>query len=139
MNLTIDTFAWIEIVRDTRRGRAARAAIESADRCLTPGVVLAEVAIICKRDGFADQLVSEELAAIGEASRVVQIDSSIVLAAAHALTELRAAARDRKLTLPGLGDALILATARGEGTGVLTGDPHFRSFPETVWIGDGPG
>lgn len=99
-------------------------------------MVLAEVATICERGGFPDKLISQELEAIGEASDVVPIDSSIAIGAAHALTELRDLARERKAPLPGLSDALVLATARIERTGVLTGDPHFRSLPETIWIGD---
>lgn len=135
MRLTIDTFAWIEILRDTPRGRAAALRIESAERSLTPSVVLAEFASACLRDGFSDEAILDEMAAIQEASDIVPIDSSIALGAAHALTELRASSRDRKIGLPGLVDSVVLATARRERTSLLTGDPHFEAFPETVWIG----
>lgn len=135
MNLTIDTFAWIEILRDTTRGRAAARRIESAERSLTPSVVLAEFASACRRDGLSDDTILGELAAIQEASDIVPIDTSIALGAAHVLTELRDFSRKRKIGLPGLVDSVVLATARRERTSLLTGDPHFEAFPETVWIG----
>ena len=135
MNLTIDTFAWIEILRGTARGKAARLRIESADRSLTPSVVLAEFAAACHRDGFTDDVILGELAAIREASDIVPIDASIALGAAHAMTELRESARVRKLGLPGLVDSIVLATARSERASILTGDPHFDALPETIWIG----
>ena len=135
MNLTIDTFAWIEILRDTTRGRTARDMIRSADRNLTPAVVLAEIAHVCHRDGFSDGLIRAELQAIREASSVIPIDSSIAVGAAHALAELRTYARTHKLGPPGLGDGLVLATARREATSILTGDPHFQDLSETIWIG----
>lgn len=135
MNLTIDTFAWIEILRDTPRGRAASLRIETADRSLTPSVVLAEFASACRRDGFSDDAILGELGAIREASDIVPIDSSIALGAAHFLEELRGSARARKLSMPGLVDSVVLATARRERTALLTGDPHFRTLAETIWIG----
>lgn len=135
MILTIDTYAWIEILRDSPRARIALTAIEAAERCLTPSVVLAEFASECVRDGFRDELILAELAAIHEASDVVPIDSSIALGAARALEELRNAAKVRKIGVPGLGDAIVLATARREGASILTADPHFSPLPETVWIG----
>ena len=135
MNLTIDTYAWVEVSRDSPRGRIARSAMDAAEACITPAVVLAELACTFVRDGFSDDLIVRVLETIREASDVAPIDPSIALGAARALTELRDSARARKLSLPGLGDALILATARHARSSLLTGDPHFRELPETVWIG----
>ena len=135
MNLTIDTFAWIEILRDTPRGRAAALRIESAERSLTPTVVLAEFASACRRDGLPDDTILGELGAIMEASDLVPVDPSIALGAAHVLKELRDSSRARKIGMPGLVDSVVLATARRERTSLLTGDPHFAALPEMVWIG----
>lgn len=135
MYLTIDSFAWLEVIRGTAVGRRAQATIGSADRCLTPSVVLAEVASKCHREGFVDELVLLELAAIMESSEVVPISPEIALAASHGVEELRTRARAGKLPPPGLADGLVLATARRHSTRILTGDPHFRGLPETVWLG----
>jgi len=134
LNLTIDTFAWIELIRDTRAAERIRTEIQEADQTFTPSIVLAEVAGACHRDGIADDLVMQQLDAISESSTVVRIDPVIAVGATRALDELRSYARTRKMPLPGLADALILATTRGRRARLLTGDPHFQGLPETVWI-----
>lgn len=134
MNLTIDTFAWLELIRGTPAGEVVRTTIREADQTFTPSIVLAEVARACHRVGLSDTIVELELSAIGEASAIVPIGPDQAIAAAHALDELRSRARDRKMPLPGLADALILATAREERSRLLTGDPHFQDLPETVWL-----
>jgi len=133
--LTIDTFAWLEVIRGSEVGRQAEANIGSAERCLTPSVVIAEVASKCHQDGFGDKLVLLELQAIMEASEIVPIDPEVALSASHGVEELRARARAGRLPPPGLADGLVLATARAHSSRILTGDPHFRGLPETVWLG----
>ena len=134
MNLTIDTFAWLELIRDTPAAGNIRAAMMDAEETFTPSIVLAEVAGSCHRAAMSDELVAMELNAIREGSIVIPIDAAIAIAGAHALDELRSRARERRNPLPGLADALILATARALESRLLTGDPHFEGFPETVWI-----
>lgn len=134
MILTIDTFAWIEMIRGSLLGRRAQVAMEGAELCLTPSIVLAEIASKCVKDGIPDPVVLQELRAIREASEVVPLDDSIAIAGAHTVVELRRAAREQRLPLPGLADGLVLATARLSRARLLTGDPHFRSCPETVWM-----
>jgi len=109
--------------------------MERAEVCLTPSIVLAEVAAMCVRDGFEDRIVSEELESIRECSVIVPIDEPLAIAGAHAAAELRARARARRLPLPGLADGLVLATARGSHSHLLSGDPHFQELPETIWLG----
>jgi predicted nucleic acid-binding protein len=134
LNLTIDTFAWVELIRGGRQAARAREAVEQADLCLTPSIVLAEVAAVCVRDGLADEIIREELGAIRETCEIVPIDVSIAMAAAHLAEQLRRNARTRGLPLPGLADGLVLATARASHSSLLTGDLHFRDCPETVWL-----
>ena len=135
MILTIDTFAWVELIRGGRWVRQTRGAIDGSDRCLTPSIVLAEVAAICSRDGLRESVISEQLQAIHESSEVVPIDDGIAIAGARIARELRISSRVRKIPVPGLADGLVLATARMFRSRLLTGDPHFRECPETVWLG----
>lgn len=135
MRLTIDSFAWVEMIRGTPLGAEAQLAIRSAAACFTPSFVLAEVAYRCARDGFDDRQVAEELRAIGESATVVPIRPEISVAAARATAELRERAKAQGRPLAGLGDGIVLATARAAGSRVLTGDPHFRGLTETVWLG----
>ncbi len=134
MTLTIDSFAWWEVIRGTEAGARARAEMERAVRCLTPAIVLAEVASKGHRDRMDDAWLGLELRAIREASQIVPIDDEIALRATHAVVELRRGAKSRNLRPPGLADALILATARRERSALVTGDAHFRECAETVWI-----
>jgi predicted nucleic acid-binding protein len=53
---------------------------------------------------------------------------------ARAALELAGKAREGGLGTPGLGDAIVLATARICRAHVITGDPHFKGLPETQWL-----
>ncbi len=134
MILTIDSYAWVEMIRGSALAPQARRAMENAERCLTPSIVLAEVASICVRNGFSDSVIYRELDAIRESSEIVPIDDFIAISGARSTEELREIARARKMSLPGLADGLVLATARTTRARLLTGDPHFRTCPETVWL-----
>jgi predicted nucleic acid-binding protein len=133
--LTIDTFAWAELIRGSTLASRAREEMEQADLCLTPSIVMAEVASMCVRDRFDDRTIEGELESIRESSVIVPIDDSIAISGAHVVEELRANARARRVPLPGLADALVLATARKLHSGLLSGAAHFRDCPETVWLG----
>jgi predicted nucleic acid-binding protein len=126
LDLTIDTFTWAEMIRGGALASRAREAMDQADLCLTPSVVLAEVASMCVRDRFDDRVIEEELASIREASVIVPIDDDIAIPGARVSHDLRASARARRIPLPGLADGLVLATARKSHARLLSGDPHFR-------------
>ena len=111
-----------------------RSAIQEADQTFTPSIVLAEVAGASHRSGIRDEVVMQQLIAIRESSTIVRIDPEVAVKATHVLDELRSDARKRKISVPGLADALILATARNRRARLLTGDPHFQGLPETIWI-----
>ena len=108
--------------------------MNEAEDCFTPSVALAEVASIAVRSGLSDVLIRNQLRSVAESSRIVAIDGRLAVVAASALTELRESARARGLRTPGLSDALVLATSRVLRAKLLTGDPHFRSFSETLWL-----
>ena len=134
MILTIDTFAWAEIFRGTPVGRRIQGAMNEAEDRFTPSVALTEVASIGARGRLSDAQIGNELRLIAESSRFVPIDGRLAVVAAHALVELRESARARGLRTPGLSDALMLATSRVLGAKLLTGDPHFQSYNETLWL-----
>ena len=58
----------------------------------------------------------------------------MALLAAKCYVEMQANAKKLKLTLPGLFDAIILATGRSLNAKILTGDQHFKGLPETLWL-----
>ncbi|MCI4366544.1 MAG: PIN domain-containing protein [Thermoplasmata archaeon] len=132
--LTIDSYAWIEVIRGTPLGMRSKELIEGAENSYTPAIVLAEVAHRCIRDGMEQGVVQQELRAMVEASMIVPIDGPLATAAAKATILLRDEARARRIPMPGLSDGLVLATARKFGSGLLTGDAHFQGLPETLWL-----
>ena len=136
MKIIIDSWAWVEILKLSEAGKAAKGEVERAEDVLTPAIVLAELARKYIREG-ADQLtVRRWLQGIAEATEVYGIDTELAMMSALASIELAEKSKKEKLEPPGLGDALVLATARANRARVLTGDLHFKGLQETVWLGD---
>jgi predicted nucleic acid-binding protein len=48
--------------------------------------------------------------------------------------EIEKKAKNLKISKPSLFDAIVLTTARLNESRILTGDPHFRDLPETIWL-----
>ncbi|MDE1835082.1 MAG: PIN domain-containing protein [Euryarchaeota archaeon] len=134
MNLTIDSWAWVELLEGTEMGRKVRQQIEQADFCVCPALVLAELAAFGRRKGRPDAQVLQDLAQVGVFTYVIPTDPALAVEGARAADELRSRARSRKSPLPGLGDGVVLATARRFGTRVATGDAHFEGLSETLWV-----
>ena len=134
MKIVADSYAWIEIFSGSATGREAKDSMESADGILTPDTVLAEIARKYLREGFDENVIRKRLATIVETSEQVQITNSVALEAARASLQLEKKAEEEGLEQPSLIDGIVLATARDNQAKVLTGDPHFKGLPETVWL-----
>ena len=117
-------------------GRSAKQSIEEADDVFTPGIVLAELARKYLREGEDMGAIRRWLNSIAESTQVVEIDTELAEESAKASLELTRKAKEERLTKPGLGDAVILATARVWQAQVLTGDSHFIGLRETLWLAD---
>ncbi|MCI4344728.1 MAG: hypothetical protein L3J87_03790, partial [Thermoplasmata archaeon] len=59
------------MIRGTPLGREANEWLARSEELLTPAVVLAEVALQCRRDGLQESQVGLLLGSIAEASRIV--------------------------------------------------------------------
>ena len=134
MLLTIDSFAGIELLRDSPLAHSVRARMGEADYCLTHGICLAEVAAFGLRHGTEKDRVLADLFEVTEAAEVIDTDPELALAAATATLELKKHAKALGLPSPGTADGLVLATARRFKSQVLTGDAHFKGLPETSWL-----
>lgn len=97
---------------------------------------MAELARKYLREDVDPALLKRWLQGISEATEVYTIDVGLAFESAKASAELVDNARKEGLSRPGLGDALVLATARAVQGEVLTGDPHFRGLRETTWLGE---
>ena len=136
MKIVVDSWAWVEMLKLSDAGRTAKAEIERAEDVLTPAIVLVELARKYIREGTDQRTVQRWLQGISEASEVYGIDTELAMRSALASMELVERSRKERLEPPGLGDALVLATARANEAQVLTGDPHFKGLRETIWLGD---
>ena len=135
MRIIVDSWAWVEILKLSVAGKEAKAQVEQADVAFTPSLVLAELARKYHREGVGLSTLRRWLQGISEATEVYPIDTELAVESARASAELSNKARREKLQKPGLGDALVLATARVAQAKVLTGDPHLRGLQETIWLG----
>jgi hypothetical protein len=77
------------MMRRSPLGRQAREAMGTAEHCLTPSVVLSEVASKCVRSGLEDAFIQQELKTIRESSEIMTMDYLIALVGANAVEELR--------------------------------------------------
>jgi predicted nucleic acid-binding protein len=103
---------WLEYLADTDRAHLFAAALEDSDNLVVPVVILYEVFKKVLRERGEDAAL--QVAGLMQSGRVVSVESSLALEAAH-------------LTLP-LADSLIYATAqRHQGT-LWTQDEHFKGF-----------
>jgi predicted nucleic acid-binding protein len=134
VKIVIDAYAWIEHFIGSAKGQKVKEIIESADEVFTPGTVLAEIARKYLRVGVDEKIVDSRLQEITGASNIIPVDTNLALESARCFLELSAKAHKSKQKNPSLFDAIVLATGRLLESKILTGDEHFKSLPETVWI-----
>jgi len=135
VKIVIDAYAWIEFFTGSKKGRRVKEMLENADEVYTPDTVLAELARKYVREGADDKTVEARLETMSAASNISNINAELALEAARCYLELAAKARETKLNLPSLFDAIVLATGRTLESKIVTGDEHFRNLSETLWVG----
>lgn len=135
MKTVIDSWAWVELFKASVAGKRAKETIEEADDVFTPSLVLAELARKYLREGEDKAKIRGWLQTIMESTQVIDIDLDLAEESGRTSIELAEKARKEGLGKPGLGDAIVLATARISQASVLTGDPHFKGLQETLWLG----
>ena len=130
----VDSFAWIEFLAGSRNEDKIRTTLAKADVVVTPDIVLAEVARKLLRDNVGAEEVRRKLLDMATLSEIAPITVEVALGVFDAEVDLRRSAKMRRRDTPGLSDSVILSVARARGGVVLTGDPHFRGLPETLWL-----
>ena len=128
LKIVVDSWAWVEILKLSPAGKEAKDHLERADEAFTPSLALAELARKYIREGVEVRVLEAWIQGISEATEVYPIDAKLAIKAAEASEELLAKAGKEDLDRPGLGDAVVLATARAVGAKLISGDPHFRGM-----------
>ncbi len=124
--MMLDSFAWMEYFMGTQKGEKVKGFIDDDAQLYTSPIVIAEIySKSLRTDGKAE----ERKDFILKRCAVVVLDESIAVEAAKIHAE-------NKVKIPdfGLADAIILASARSRRTKVLTGDPHFEHFNDSVML-----
>jgi predicted nucleic acid-binding protein len=134
LRIVIDSYAWIEQFKGSSNGNKIREVLEDAAELYTPDIVLAEIARKYMREGIAIDSITERLEQITSNSKIIFLDSKLAVESAKCYLELNEKAKKNKLNSPSLTDGIVLATGRTLKAKVLTGDEHFKSLHEAIWI-----
>ena len=120
--ILVDTSAWIEWLIDSATGaKVAEHLPEQAD-WLVPTMVQLELAKWLTREVGEDK--ADQVIAFTQVCVVVPLDTEIALSAAEACHEHKLAT----------ADAIIFASARAQGSKLLTCDGHFEGLPGVTLI-----
>lgn len=130
----MDAHAWIELFLGGSRGRRVKELLETADSVYTPDTVLAELSRKYLREAVPEKTTRERLAMVQEASHILRITSDLAISASKAYFELSEKAKKARLSSPSLFDGIVLGATRLKEAKVVTGDPHFKDLPETIWV-----
>jgi predicted nucleic acid-binding protein len=124
--MLIDSFAWIEYFMGTEKGEEVKNVVESNIKLYTSPIVIAEMySKSLRTDGRAE----ERRNFIVKRCAVIPIEEEIAVEAAKIHAEAKKTMEDF-----GLADAFVLASARYKNVKVLTGDPHFKDFSESIML-----
>ena len=129
----IDTYAWVEYLLGSKIGAKARAYIEGG-RGLTPSIVLCEMRRWYLREIEAGRRSQREMqthfAYIESITEIVPLDSSLALQAGESDFLMKKRVKDWPLA-----DSVIYATAKSRSAQLVSGDPHFETLEDVVFIG----
>jgi predicted nucleic acid-binding protein len=120
--ILVDTSAWIEWLIDSATGARVAEHLPEQPDWLVPTMVQLELAKWLTREVGEDK--ADQVIAFTQVCLVVPLDTEIALAAAEAC-------REHKLAT---ADAIIFATARAQGSKLLTCDAHFEGLPGVTLI-----
>lgn len=120
--ILVDTSAWIEWLIGSPTGDELADQLPEQAEWLVPTMVQLELAKWLTREVGEDK--ADQVLAFTQVCCVVPLDTETALAASEAC-------RDHKLAT---ADAIIFATARGQGATLLTCDAHFEGLPGVTLI-----
>ena len=123
----VDSWAWVEYFEGTEIGKTVKKFVEDEGKTLlTSSLTIAE--IVSK---FLRKKVDPHIALNGirNLSKILDIDMQTAAFAGELHAEIK-----QKISDFGLADAFVLAASRIHKAKILTGDPHFKGFPEAILL-----
>jgi|SRR3989344_3420887 len=125
MKILVDSYAWIEYLDGSLKGKKVEQALENAE-VYTIALTLAEVVSRAKRLHKDFNIAFETISTL---SKIIPIDAHISQEAGVFHASIRERIKDF-----GLVDSFIFVIAKKIDAKILTGDPHFKGFKEAVLI-----
>lgn len=123
----LDSFAWIEYFRGTKRGSKVQRILENF-QCFTPTVVIAELSDKYSRENYP--FLEKDLQFILENSVLLDLDIEIASDAG----KMKKLVREKYKNKFGLVDAIILVSAKKVRARVVTGDEHFKPLNDVEFL-----
>ena len=112
----IDSYAWVEYFRGTKKGEKAKQFIESG-KAATSSISIAELSEKYKRENINFE---EDFNFIMSSTKIINLNIEIALSAGKINFENK-----KKIKNWGMADAIILATANLINAKVIAGDERF--------------
>lgn len=129
VTMLLDTWAWMEFFHEAKFSHRVARVLDEAPTIYTCPTVVAEVFVNAARR--SDEAMARRLAKrVVEEAVLLPHDEAEALAAGPIYVTQRRKSKDFPMS-----DAFVLAAARGHGTRVLTGDPHFKGLPDVEFLG----
>jgi predicted nucleic acid-binding protein len=126
--ILVDTYAWIEIFRDSPWGRQALECIEGNSSLAVSVLTLYELQYRLG-DLYGEDKTASLIATILSHAEAIPVDTPIAVAAGSIKS-----LQKKKDSRMGAVDCMILATARSRGFKILSGDKHFAGLRESLDI-----
>ena len=128
----IDTYAWVEYLVGSKAGAKARPYIEGG-RGVTPSIVLSELRRWYLKELEADRRSQREMqmhfAYIDSITEIVSLDAALAVQAGETDFMMKKRIKDWPLA-----DSIIYATAKSRAAKLVSGDPHFQSLEDVVFL-----
>jgi len=128
MKYVIDSWAWIEYLIGSSHGEKVREIAENKENEMFTCVLsIAEIMSMTKRENRDSDSAYNFITSL---SKIYDVNNELSKNAGFLHAEIRKTIKDF-----GLVDAFILAISKELKAKILTGNKHFKSFKEAVFIG----
>ena len=125
MKVIFDTYAWIEYFLGSSKGKKVSNIFES-NEIITPIIVLVELSCKSAKENWDFKKYLEFIKAN---SLVLNIREKTLIDTGKLYVQMRSKIRDF-----GLVDTIILAMAKVEKAKILTGDKHFETLDNVIFL-----
>lgn len=126
MKVVIDSYAWIEYLDGSAKGKRVKDILGSENECYTLPLTISEVISRAERTNKDVDIAYEIMT---NNSKIVNLDASTSKEAGLFHAHIR-----KKIHDFGIVDAFIFIVACKLGAKIITGDLHFKGFKEAVMI-----